>query len=385
MKAEKFVAQNSAEALRLVRTQLGPNAVILSNRSTAAGVEVIAMSEADLSALAELGENDERAGLTSPSKTSSFDSVMRSMSGEMKSLRGLLEDQLAGLTLNDAERHDPIKAAVWREILNLGFSPALLRKLLEHMPADCDRPKAMRWVRAALARNIATLPQDLVERGGVYALVGPTGVGKTTTVAKLAARCMVRHGSDSLALVTTDNYRIGAFEQLRIYADILGAPIFAVQNEAQLEATLGELSSRHLVLIDTAGMNQRDLRLADQISMLCGEGLAVKRILVLAATAQGITLEDVVRGFGSADLFGCILTKLDESPALGAILDVIIRHRLRVLYVTDGQRVPEDILQADVNALLERVFSTPPQGAFALRDAEYRRSTAATVPPASRT
>lgn len=371
MKAKKFFASDSAEALRKVRDQLGPSAVILSNRATATGVEVIAMAEADLCALTESSVTDGGVNPGENAKLSSFDSVMHSVSGEIKSLRGLLEDQLAELTFNDAERRDPVKAAVWRYVLNLGFSPALLRKLLGHLPADFDQGKAFRWVRAALARNINTLPEDIVERGGVYALVGPTGVGKTTTVAKLAARCLVAHGADSLALVTTDNYRIGAFEQLRIYANIIGAPLYAVKNDDDLESALAEIRDRHLVLIDTAGMNQRDLRVADQISMLCGEGLAVKRILLLAATAQGATLDDVVRGFGGADLYGCILTKLDETLALGAILDVIIRNRLRILYTTDGQRVPEDILQVHVNDLVERVFKTPPQGAFSLRDNEY--------------
>lgn len=369
MKAEKFVASDAAAALRQVRAKLGPHAVILSNRpGNAGGIEIIAMSENDLTALTD---SVDQASVGSAPRGASFDAAMQSVAGEMKSLRSLLEEQLAGLALNDAERQNPVRARLWHNVLNLGFSPALLRKLLEHLPADFDQAKALRWVRAALARNLATAPDDIVDRGGVYALIGPTGVGKTTTVAKLAARCMVAHGRERLALVTLDNYRIGAFEQLRIYADIIGAPIFAVKSEAELAATLAELDRRHLVIIDTAGMNQRDLRLADQISMLCGDGLAVKRILVLAATAQGSTLEDVVRGFGVAELYGCILTKLDESVALGAVLDVVIRHRLRVLYVTHGQRVPEDIVRADVEALIERVFKAPPQGAFSLRDAEY--------------
>lgn len=372
MKAEKFLAPDAASALRQIRAKLGADAVILSNRPAHGGngVEIIAMSEADLGELTDASAARDRAARTNRGLPGA-DDVMQSVAGEIKSLRGLLEEQLAGLTLSDAERRDPVKAAVWRTVLNLGFSPALLRKLLEHMPGDCDQAKALRWVRTALARNIRTRDDDIIERGGVYALLGPTGVGKTTTVAKLAARCSMAQGAGSVALVTLDNYRIGAFEQLRIYADIIGVPIYAVKDHTQLVATLDQLSSRRLVLIDTAGMNQRDLRLADQISLLCGDGLAVKRILLLAATAHGSTLEDMLRGYGERELFGCVLTKLDESVAFGALLDVMIRHRLTLLYVTEGQRVPEDIVKADVDALLDRVFRTPQRGAFSLRENEF--------------
>lgn len=373
LKAEKFLAPDAASALRQIRAKLGVDAVILSNRPAGSGngVEMIAMSEADLSELTEGGTAGDTATTDWGARRAD---VLESVAGEMKSLRGLLEEQLAGLTLSDAERRDPVKASVWRTVLNLGFSPALLRKLLQHMPEDCDQAKALRWVRTALARNIRTRDEGILERGGVYAFLGPTGVGKTTTVAKLAARCSMTHGPGSVALVTLDNYRIGAFEQLRIYADIIGAPIYAVKDQAQLVDTLDTLSSRRLVLIDTAGMNQHDLRLADQISLLCGDGLAVKRILLLAATAQGSTLEDMLRGFGERELFGCVLTKLDESVAFGAVLDVMIRHRLAVLYVTEGQRVPEDIVKADVDALLDRVFRTPQRGAFSLRENEFPRT-----------
>lgn len=372
MKAEKFLAPDAASALRQIRAKLGADAVILSNRpaNSGSGVEIIAMSEADLSALTDGSQSSANATAPNPGMGQA-NALMQSVAGEMKSLRSLLEEQLAGLTLNDAERRDPVKASVWRTILNLGFSPALLRKLFEHLPNECDQAKALRWVRSALARNIRTPDEAIIERGGFYAFLGPTGVGKTTTVAKLAARCSMANGPGSVALVTLDNYRIGAFEQLRIYADIIGAPIYAVKDRAQLVDTLDKLSSRHLVLIDTAGMNQHDLRLADQVGLLCGDGLAVKRVLVVSATAQGSTLEDVLRGFGERDLFGCVLTKLDESVALGAVLDVMIRHRLAVLYVTQGQRVPEDIGKADVASLLDRVFKTPQRGAFCLRGNEF--------------
>ena len=359
MRPSRFVGTDPSAVLAEVRARLGPDAVILANRAVDDGIEVIAMSGSDLTAWAS-GE-----------ATSRNPDALASVAGEMQSLRSLLEGQLADLTFTDAERRNPVKATVWRSVMNLGFSPALVRKLLEHLPPNLDAANAMRWARAALARNIAVGQDDLVERGGVYALVGPTGVGKTTTIAKLAARCLMKRGEASVALVTIDNYRIGAYEQLRVYADILNAPLFAVNDDTALDAALAELAERHLVLVDTAGMNQHDQRLADQIGLLCRDGVEIERVLVLAAAAQGAALEEAVRGFGERKLAGCILTKLDESVTIGAALDVLIRHRLPVLYVTTGQRVPEDLDRANVDALIERVFTAPGQGAFALRDDEY--------------
>ena len=195
----------------------------------------------------------------------------------------------------------------------------------------------------------------------MFALVGPTGVGKTTTVAKLAAECAVKRGAGSLALVTTDTYRIGAVDQLRIYGKILGVPVFAIRDEADLRATLAELRMRHLVLIDTVGMSQRDRRLADQVALLAGGGSRVRRVLLLSAVAQASVLEDVARAYGGAELAGCILTKVDEALMLGSALDVLVRHRLTLHYVTNGQRVPEDLHRPNPLYLVERAFRAAPQ------------------------
>jgi len=235
--------------------------------------------------------------------------------------------------------------------------------LLDSLPREeSDLTRALKWVKSAIGHNlrIAGPQEDIVERGGVYALVGPTGVGKTTTVAKLAARAVLRHGAAKVALVTTDTYRIGAQDQLRIYGRILGTPVFAVRDENDLELTLADLSSRHLVLIDTVGMSQRDKRVAEQIALLCGENhgedRSVKRLLLLGAPSQGVTLEEVARAYSGPGLIGCILTKIDEALTYGPVLDVAIRHELPLHYVTNGQRVPEDLHQANPTYLADRAF-----------------------------
>ncbi len=307
-------------------------------------------------------------------KIDSISHEVEDISSEIKMLRSLLEGQLAGLAWNELKRHAPERLEVLRRLLSVGFSPALSRQIVEHMPQGYSTERGMKWARTALQHNLPTVGPgaDIVEAGGVYALVGPTGVGKTTTVAKLAARATLRHGAAKVALITTDGYRIGAQDQLRIYGKILGVPVYAVTDETDLAQTLADLRNRHLVLIDTVGMSQRDQRLVDQIALLAGQSTPVKRLLLLSANAQGTTLDDVVRRYHGDNLAGCIFTKTDEAFSLGSGLDVIVRYKLPLYYMTNGQRVPEDLHIASALYLVDRVFKTPPEApAYRLKNEEY--------------
>lgn len=278
---------------------------------------------------------------------------------EMRLLRGMVEGQLAGFAWNDLTHRDPMRVEAMKRLLAAGFSAGFSRQLLDMLPAsEADLNQALKWLKNTIAHNIkvARPEDDIIEKGGVYALVGPTGVGKTTTVAKIAARAVLRHGASKVALVTTDTYRIGAQDQLRIYGRILGTPVFAVRDENDLELTLSDLHSRHLVLIDTVGMSQRDKRVAEQVALLCGEGREVNRLLLMGAPSQGITLEEVARAYAGPGLMGCVLTKIDEALTFGPVLDVAIRHELPVHFVTNGQRVPEDLHLANSTYLADRAF-----------------------------
>jgi flagellar biosynthesis protein FlhF len=238
---------------------------------------------------------------------------------------------------------------VLREMLAAGFSASLARYLIDKLPANKDAAEAMRWIKTVLARNLTTMADEdaLLDKGGVFALVGPTGVGKTTTTAKLAARCVMRHGPEKLALITTDAYRIGGHEQLRIYGKILGVMVHSVKDEADLRIALKELKNKHTVLIDTIGMSQRDQMVTEQVAMLQGAGADVKRLLCLNATSTNETLNEVVRAYQGSGLAGCIMTKLDEAASIGNVLDVVIRQKLNLHYISNGQRVPEDLHLAD--------------------------------------
>ena len=244
----------------------------------------------------------------------------------------------------------------------MSFSP-LIRQLIEKMPAQYEAEVAVKWARSALMHNLkcADSDKEIMDRGGIYALVGHTGVGKTTTVAKLAARATMRFGAQHVALITTDSYRIGAQDQLRIYGKILGIPVFSIQNEGDLQLTLADLSNRHIVFIDTVGMGQRDARVLAQIEMFRTAGRPIERLLLLASNADGQTLEDVVRRYRGDGLTGCVLSKIDESVAMGPSLDVIIRNRLRLFYITNGQRVPEDLHAAHAGFLVDRAMRSQQQ------------------------
>ncbi|KQQ87995.1 flagellar biosynthesis protein FlhF [Massilia sp. Leaf139] len=297
---------------------------------------------------------------------------MSGMMSELRAMRGMMETQLAEMSWGGTQQREPQKAAVLREMLAAGFSASLSRYLIDKMPANKDAAEAMRWIKTVLARNLTTMADEdnLLDKGGVFALVGPTGVGKTTTTAKLAARCVMRHGPEKLALITTDAYRIGGHEQLRIYGKILGVMVHSVKDEADLRIALKELKNKHTVLIDTIGMSQRDQMVTEQVAMLTGAGADVKRLLCLNATSTNETLAEVVRAYQGSGLHGCIMTKLDEAASIGNVLDVVIRQKLNLHYISNGQRVPEDLHLADRAMLVDRAFRGRRDGANQYEDAD---------------
>lgn len=457
MTVKRFVGATARDCLRRAKEVLGPDAVVISNKAVANGVEIVAMSPESLNAISQnvrsgtapspvpypqsprtvaADDVDYTVSLSSPPARASRQSIagpdvgvpwtpygkpdpatartstpperqtevprQRTLSSEsppmgvapdvlkkvaaslygdkhgearaaepvtettlqtsqlideMRVIKSLLERQLAGFAWGEMARESPVRAQLLGEMLAAGFSGALTRRLVQEMAADLNQADGRKWLTAAVNRRLRALSSDadFIDRGGVYALVGPTGVGKTTTTAKLAARCVLRYGAERLALLTTDGYRIGAHEQLRIYGRILGVPVFVVRDGEDLRRTLAELRDKHMVLIDTVGMSQRDRMVAEQAAMLARSG-EVNRLLLLNAGSRGDTLDDVIRAYGGDDLAGCILTKVDEATALGPALDCIVRHGLTLSYVGNGQRVPEDLHLPNRNYLLHRAF-----------------------------
>lgn len=280
---------------------------------------------------------------------------MTAILNEMRTMRNAIESQLTTLSWASIQQREPIKAQILSTLLSAGFSAALSRQLAEKLPANLDYGKAIAWLKSVLSRNLHSVEDEaeMLGHGGVFALIGPTGVGKTTTVAKLAARYVMKHGTHNLGLITTDAYRIGGHEQLRIYGKILGVMVHTVKDEADLQIALNELKGKHTVLIDTVGVSQRDQMVGEQIAMLSNTDTPIKRLLCLNATSTGETLANVVKAYKGKGLDGCIMTKIDEAATIGNALDVIIREKLKLHYATNGQRVPEDILIANKEQLIQ--------------------------------
>jgi flagellar biosynthesis protein FlhF len=375
----RYVANDMREALTSIRADLGEDAVMLSSRKLPTGVEVIAAVDYDGSLLG--GTQPNAADEVSTRELEHYEQAARrqpvpeappaapppapkpapqaatvqpivdptaetSVALEIQDLRRLLETQLASLAWNDLNRQAPVRARLLRELAKLGVDSALAAELAADVPPTANHQEAMRVVVRRFGERLPLVTWDMAEDGGVFAIVGPTGVGKTTSIAKIAARFVLRHGVEQLGLVSTDTYRIGARQQLSNFARILRAPMHVAENAQDLRRVLDGFSSKKLVLIDTAGMSQRDVRLANQFATLKAEGHSVRTILALSAGADRACLAEAQRVFAAAAPEALIVTKLDEAAALGGVLSLAISSGLPVAYLSDGQRVPEDLHRA---------------------------------------
>lgn len=388
MNISRFFGITNREAMRQVRLALGPDALILSNRRVNGGVEILAtdatsmpldedgqwvgelpsapaadhrLPEPDIDTPFSAPTPDAWSPANEPEPVAPADERVELMSA-IGELRGALENRIDELMWSSQLSRTPQAVSVFQTLLGCGFSTALLRAMLKRLPQNVSQRAALDWARRELVKNLPVLGAEdaLWIPGRVLALVGPTGVGKTTTVAKLAARCVRRHGPQGLVLVTTDTYRIGAHEQLRIYGDMLGVPVHVVNNAHDLVQVMATILPEQTVIIDNIGMSQRDRYIADQAAMLAASTRPVGRLLVLNASSQGDTLDEVARTYsndGGTGLLGCIITKMDEASRPGAALDTAIRYRLPIHYVSVGQKVPEDLVFPQADDLIDQALT----------------------------
>ena len=294
----------------------------------------------------------------------------RQLLGELQAVKALIEDRFNTLAWLGQARQNPIQSNLMLKLIRAGYSPTLARAVLERLPEDLSAGDALRWLMDVLERNLKTDAQApaLYEEGGVYALVGATGVGKTTTTAKLAALCARLYGPASVGLITLDTYRVGAHEQLRTYGRMLGIVAHLAHDRAALQDLLGLLGGKKMVLIDTTGIAPRDPRKRDMLDVL--DLPNVQRLLVLNAGCHGDTLDDVLTGFKTTGAQQAILSKVDEAVKLGPALDALIRHQMVLRGVTNGQRVPEDWENADAHKLINLSMRAPVKSAFDPRESE---------------
>jgi flagellar biosynthesis protein FlhF len=395
MKIKRYTAPSMRAALALVRAEQGPDAVILSSRRSDEGIEVIAAVDYDEALFKHMAPQraaqaaapiaapmpaaapvaDRPAPLkaatvatppdvapvkaqaprvtarsavvvpqrAAPKPAPAVDQSYGAMQRELQDLRRLLETGLAGMTWSEKRLREPLQARVLEELAAMDIAPDVAMALAAMTPRRTSLQNPSHIPLALLVKHLPVVNDLTCITGGITAVVGPTGAGKTTTIAKLAARWSMQHGSQDLALVSTDGYRIGAREQLSTYARILGAPMHAANTGQELARVLERLKSKKLILIDTAGMGPRDVRLTEQLATLKLGAAKARVLLALPAQGESHALDEIVRAFARVTPAACVLTKVDEAASLGAAISAVLRYRLKIAYVCDGQRVPEDL------------------------------------------
>lgn len=406
MQVKRFFAADMRQAMKLVRDELGADASIIANRRVAGGVELTAALdyqvpaaparqanpalEAELrktqsriaSAHAELttrveadsGQNGQLfapaaalAGTPATPRTSlaqalkqpagGEQSALDAMRFELHGLRELIEVQLGSIAWGQLQTRKPQQANLWRRLQRMGLSADLSRVLLERVAKVAEPRQAWRMLLAHLAHAIRTPQVEPLEEGGVIALVGPAGMGKTTTLAKLAARYVLKYGAQNIALVSMDSYRIGAQEQLKTLGRILNVSVTQVDPGQSLTQALAPLMRKRLVLVDTAGLPGSAPELRMQLEALASRGVKAKNYLVLAATSQSQVLKAAYHSYKRCGLSGCILTKLDEATSLGEVLGLAISQHLPVAYLADGPKIPDDLQVPRSHQLVSRAVS----------------------------
>ncbi len=381
MKMKRYFAPDSRQALRALRDDQGPNAVILSNRRVEGGVEIIAaMDYEDAMVNTSLGNPNALADMPSrkhasphkkmpeasrSSQTADFktsraesnshteysatdsSSTLDKIQGELAGLRNIMEAPLMQFSWGEIDRVQPLYAGLLKKLMTLGISSTLSQTIAKKLLKQGLSKHS--WLESlnVLSQLVPINNEDIISTGGIVSLVGPTGVGKTTTIAKLAARFALKHGRRGVTLITTDNYRIGAHEQLRSYGRILGIPVHVASDAEELRNLLRgkreQSGEPQLTLIDTAGISQKDIGLTEQIVSSDIDGVDIKKYLVLSATGQMNLQDEVIRAFSKVNLDGCVITKIDEAASLGEVISVLIQHNLPISYVCDGQKVPDDL------------------------------------------
>lgn len=275
------------------------------------------------------------------------------MQKEMSSIRQLLEHQMSGLMWQDMAQKDPMRAVLVNRLMAMGLTEQIADQVAGYIPANTNEDDAWQQAKQVISQQLNTTNNDIIQRGGVVSLVGPTGVGKTTTIAKLAARFAQVHGADQVVLISTDSYRIAGFEQLATYGRIIGCQVKLAKDGNELDSLLQQFSQKKLILIDTAGMGQRDMRLNEHLTTLIANArVRIRNYLVLSANTQPRVMQENVERFKRIPLAGCIYTKLDESLSAGEIISTSLQNGLAIGYLTDGQRVPEDIKVANAEKLV---------------------------------
>lgn len=404
MKVRRYFAASMRSALELVRQEQGPDVLILSNRKVdggvelltaagdadpalleqftppprprreqvagaapVAGLELVREAESDIASVTVSAEGRAAAAAATAAPRAEVaqpvhgagalwtgEETLARMQRELGALKSLLENQLSSLAWNDFTQRSPVGARLMRVLVQLGVTPKLARALVDAIGPQEDFNEGWRQVVAALRQRIVCLEDPVLRHGGHYALCGPTGVGKTTLASKLAGRYALARGNHTVALVSTDDQRLGAHYQLKTFGRLVGITVRTVRSFEELPEQLAELHDRELVLIDLPGFSPADPGFRQSLATLYGLPTRVDTFLVLSASTDHLSLERIVGAAKGLPLAGCCLTKLDEAASLGPAVSALADSRLPVAYLSSGQQVPDDLAVATRAALLEQ-------------------------------
>jgi flagellar biosynthesis protein FlhF len=399
MTTKRFVAKTARDAMKQVRDELGADASILTHREINGWHEITATADeahaapkdAKVNIKAELenkqqqmkraqemlqifngkkgsrevpakSEGDSVNAATvieAPSNNAIQNQEMNQLLSELREMKSSFQSQLNAISWESAQNQSPNARQLTQCMLEAGFTQDLVKRVLKKLPMELALEDAIIWTRNLLSKNIQCMQNEaeILDGKAVYALLGPTGVGKTTTVAKIASRFALQHGKANIALISTDTYRIGGDEQLRIYAKILGVEMITAKDGNELDTALERLSTKKFVLIDMAGLSHKDKMVEKQLEMLNSTQIKIKKILCLNANNSTESLNAVTQAYSKQGMDACIITKVDESISLGGILNAVMQNKIQVLYVTNGQRVPEDIALLNKTNELEMLLS----------------------------
>jgi flagellar biosynthesis protein FlhF len=422
MKIKRFYGKDMRDALKQVKDELGGDAVIMSNKKYADGIEIMAAYDKEPDAqllpkkdqpkvkanlsrktptLSEIiGDNgpdslkallEKQSQAASPLKTKEVEQesrtqpqaysgsaipaasnthsstsstspspqnnqqqdALKEMRQELSSLRHILQFQVSGLIEQEKNRKHPLHGYLLQRLKQMGISDDLAEEVVSYAPEAADERQSWLFLLKLLANRLQTKQDDILSQPGVVALMGPTGTGKTTTIAKLAAQATHKYGEEQVAIITLDNYRIGAYEQIATYGKIIGCSVKQAQNSEELSDLLYQFRNKRLVLVDTAGFSQKDARLIRQLDTMKQNSCAnIRHYLVMQANCQYRVMQQTVNEYRQISLQGCILTKLDECYSLGEVISVAIENKLQICYLADGQRVPEDLQSASTKFLI---------------------------------